>query len=309
MNWLIFTAISVLSDSSRIYIDNYISDYYYKGKSAAAQKVFYAGAFSILALVLLAIGNTHYPLLEIPFSTIILFIISGMFVSIAGIPYYKVLELDNSTNLSIFVQFSPILYLIFGFIFLGENISIMQLVAFFIILAAPLSIILSAKKRDAKRLEFKAAAYAFLYVLMIVIGNLIFVKQNAVEIPFVTELALTFLGKGIGNTIITILMPKWRKRYREVSRRSHGQVYRPLLCTFIACVLKDIMQYSAMIAAPSVALVSVVADSSKPVVIFIMGIIMTILWPKFGREDLSRRSIALHLLTTILIVIGVFLLQ
>ncbi len=309
MNWLIFTAVSVLSDSSRIYIDNYISDYYYKGKNAAAQKFFYAAAFIVLALVLLVIGNIYYPLLEIPFSTIILFIISGMFVSVAGIPYYKVLELDNSTNLSIFVQFSPILYLIFGVIFLGENISIMQLIAFFVILAAPLSIILSAKKRDAKRLEFKAAMYAFLYVMMIVVGNLIFVKQNTVEIPFVTELALTFLGKGIGNTIITILMPKWRKRYHEVSKKSHGKVYRPLFCTFAACILKDVMQYSAMIAAPSVALVSVVADSSKPVVIFIMGIIMTMLWPKFGREDLSRRSIAVHLLTTILIVIGVFLLQ
>lgn len=57
MNWLFYTVASVLSDSSRIYIDNYISDYYYKGKGAAAQKYFYAVAFIVLAIILIA-GNS-----------------------------------------------------------------------------------------------------------------------------------------------------------------------------------------------------------------------------------------------------------
>ena len=56
MNWLIYTAASVLSDSSRIYIDNYISDYYYKDKGAASQKYFYAIAFIILAIILFVVG-------------------------------------------------------------------------------------------------------------------------------------------------------------------------------------------------------------------------------------------------------------
>lgn len=207
------------------------------------------------------------------------------------------------------MQLSPILYLVLGYIFLGDTISATQLVAFFIILSAPLIVILSATKRQTKRVEFKAAAYAFLYVLMVVAGNLIFVKQNTVEIAFTLELGFTFLGKGIGNAIIMLLMPKWRKRYHEVSKKSHGKVYRPLFCTFAACIVKDFTQYSAMIAAPSIALASVVADSSKPIVIFLMGIIMTALWPKFGREDLSRRAVVIHAVATMLIVIGVTLLQ
>lgn len=309
MNWLVYTAASVLSDSSRIYIDNYISDYYYKGKLAAAQKYFYAVAFIVLAVILLVISAFSLPLFTIPISTWLVFFISGLMTSIAGIPYYKVLELDDSTNLSIFVQLSPILYLILGYIFLGDTISVPQLFAFFIILSAPLLVIVTTKKRKLKRLKLRAAAYASLYVLLIVIGNLLFVKQNTVEVAFITELAFTFLGKGIGNTIIMACMPKWRRRYHEVSKASHGKVYRPLFATFAACIAKDFTQYSAMIAAPSVALASVVADSSKPVVIFLMGIIMTMIWPKFGREDLSRRAVLVHLIATILIVIGVVLLQ
>ena len=104
-------------------------------------------------------------------------------------------------------------------------------------------------------------------------------------------------------------MPKWHKRYRAVAQRSHQKVLRPLCFSFAFCVTKDFTQYSAPILAPSVAIASVVADSSKPIVIFIMGLILTALWPKFGREKLTRRSIAIHLIATILIVVGIILLQ
>lgn len=144
---------------------------------------------------------------------------------------------------------------------------------------------------------------------MTVTANFVFVKQNTADIAFIIELAFTFLGKGVGNAIIMACMPKWRKRHKQVVKNSHKKVYRPLIATFSTCVLKDFAQYSAMIAAPSIAFASVVADSSKPVVIFLMGIIMTALWPKFGREDLSRRAIITHFVATILIVIGIILLQ
>lgn len=313
MNWLVYTAISVLSDSSRIYIDNYISDCYYKGKGAASQKYFYAAAFVVLAIILLIIGaatsSLSLSLSIASVSALALFFVSGLTTSFAGIPYYKVLELDNSTNLGIFVQLAPILYLIFGWLFLGDDISFPQLIAFFVILAAPLLIIFSTNKQKAKRVELKAAAFALLYVVMVVSANLIFVKQNTAEIAFIVELAFTFLGKGVGNAIIMACMPKWRKRHKSVVKSSHGKVYRPLTCTFATCVIKDFAQYSAMVAAPSIALASVVADSSKPIVIFLMGLIMTVLWPKFGREDLSRRAIIVHFVATILIVIGIILLQ
>lgn len=313
MNWLVYAAVSVLADSSRLYIDNYISDEYYKGKGATSQKYFYAFSFVILAAILLIVSaftsSLPLPLSGALISTLAMFFVSGLATSFAGIPYYKALELDNSTNLGIFVQLAPILYLIFGWLFLGDSISIPQFISFFIILAAPLLIILSTNKRKTKRASLKAATFALLYVLMIVSANLIFVQQNTAEITFIVELAFTFLGKGVGNSIVMLLMPRWRKRHKAVVKKSHGKVYRPLVCTFAACVIKDFAQYSAMIAAPSVALASVVSDSSKPVVIFLMGLIMTVLWPKFGREDLSRRSITVHLAATVLIVIGIILLQ
>lgn len=61
MSWLSLIIVYVLCESSGIYIDNYISDYYFKGKLAVAQKYFYILPYFLTALVLLAIGNSFFP--------------------------------------------------------------------------------------------------------------------------------------------------------------------------------------------------------------------------------------------------------
>ena len=64
----------------------------------------------------------------------------------------------------------------------------------------------------------RAVFYAALYVLIDVLGNIIFVKENLAGINFITEIAIVFLGKGIGNLLIVYCMPKWRKRFKNVSQ-------------------------------------------------------------------------------------------
>ena len=61
--------------------------------------------------------------------------------------------------------------------------------------------------------------------------------------------------------------------------------------------------------APSVALASAASDSTTPIMIFFMGIVLTILWPNFGREKLNRKSVLVHLIATVLVVAGIILIQ
>ena len=308
MNWLILVFITVLLDSSHIFIDNYTSDYYFKGKSSVAQKLFYGYIFVIFSLILILI--TKDELLSAPIPTIFIFFLSGLLTSFAGIPYYKALELDNSINLGIFIQLAPILYLILGWFFLDETFSLFQLIAFAIILSAPLLIVLKTKKRSRK-IKLKAIFYSFIYVFIAVIANLIFVKENSIteNFNFITAMALLFLGKGIGNLIIIYSHPKWRKRFLSVFKSSSKKVLRPLFCSGIFGITKDFTYRAALTLAPSVALASAASDSITPIVIFFMGIILTLIWPKFGREKLDKKSVIVHLIATILVVAGIIVLQ
>ena len=121
MNWLLLIAIDVFADSTRIFIDNYVSDYYFKGKEAVAQKLFYGYANIVIGLIGALIFGIN--LGNVTVLSAVLVFIAGVISSLGGIPYYRALEIENSTSLGIFLQLSPVLYLIAGWFLLGESFS------------------------------------------------------------------------------------------------------------------------------------------------------------------------------------------
>ncbi len=306
MNWIILVIATILIDSIIIFTDNYISDYYFKGRGAVSQKVFLTFIQIITGIIILLIFGINFS--NTNFSTIITFISSGLIISFANIFYYKALELDNSTNFGIFVQVAPILYLLLGCIFFKETLTWSQILASIIILLAPILIVFTTRKRSRK-IRIQAIIYTFICVLFNACANMVFVKSNNSDLGFATELALVFLGSGIGNIIILLLKPRWRHRFFTILKTSHKKVLLPLSASAILDIVKDFTYRGALVLAPTVALASATSDSAEPIVIFFMGLLLTLIWPKFGRENLNRKSIITHLIATILVVTGIILLQ
>jgi len=219
-----------------------------------------------------------------------------------------VLEIDDSVNLGIFIQLAPILYLVLGWIFLGEEFSPFQLIVFAVILAAPLLIVMTARKRS-RQTKVRAVVYALAYVFIAVVGNLVFVMANEKSPSFISSIAFLTLGKAIGNIAIVWARPKWHRRFYKVLKSSKFKVLGPMATNYFVSLGKDFAYRGAMVAAPTVAVASAASDSTEPILIFFMGILLTLIWPKFGREKLDKKSIVVHLLATVLVVIGVVLLQ
>ena len=309
MNWIVLVFIAVFADAIRIFIDNYTSDVFFKGRGAASQKLFYGYACIVIGAVLFAIFRPDLSSVPIIIPTALF--ISGCLVSVSGIPYYKALEIDDSTNISIFIQLAPIFYLILGWFLLGETFSPMQLVAFCIILSAPLLIILTTRKRSRK-IKLRATFLAALYVIIAVIANLIFIKVAESErsnFGFLENMIFLYFGKGVANLFIIYTRRKWYHRFKEVSKKSHRKVYIPLFANSAIGMLKDFSYRGALTFAPTVALASVASDSTVPIATFFLGIVLTLIWPKFGREKLNKKTVLVHLVATILVVIGIILLQ
>ena len=114
------------------------------------------------AVVLLAIGGFQFG--QTDWSVFVLIFLAGAIYTIGSIPYYRALEIEESTNLGIFIQLAPVMYLILGWVFLGESISLMQLFSILVILLAPLLIVLTTRRRSRK-VKLRAILYAFVYVL------------------------------------------------------------------------------------------------------------------------------------------------
>ena len=161
MNWLLLVLFATFLDAIRIFIDNYISDTFFKGRLAASQKYYAAIAEFVTALIIIIASGFSFG--ATPPILIIGIILAGAIYTIGGIPYYKALEIEESTNIGIFVQLAPILYLLLGWAFLGESFSLYQIIAIPVILLAPLIIILSTRKRSRK-IKLRAVLYAFIYI-------------------------------------------------------------------------------------------------------------------------------------------------
>lgn len=306
MTWVVLVIFATVLDALRIFVDNYVSDVYFKKRLAFAQRLFYGYMGLAAAVIILLVIGFDFSSIDI--GVIGLLVLAGLISATSTIPYIKVLEIDDSTNLGIFIQLAPVLYLILGWLFLGETFTASQLVALAIILAAPILIVLTARKRS-RQTKVKAVAYALVYVFIAVVGNLVFVVANEKSPNFVTSIAFLTLGKAIGNIAIVWSRPKWHRRFYKVVKQSKYRVLMPMTANYLISLAKDFTYRGALVLAPTVAVASAASDSSEPIVIFFMGLLLTLIWPKFGREKLDRKTILTHLAATVLIVIGVVLLQ
>lgn len=309
MSWLIFVAIAVIFDAVRIFTDNYISDVYFKGRDVAAQKLFSAWGKTILGIVILIISGFNFT--QFDTITIILLITSGFLLSIAEVAYYTALGIEDSTNIGIFIQLAPVLYLVFGWLFLGDTFSPIQLLAIAIILVAPIMIVLTSKKRSRK-VKLRAVTLAFIYILITIIANIIYVRANSDVLDLTTiiqEVSIVILGTGIMDFVFMYTLPSWRKRFHHVLKTSKNKVFVPLTVSLVSSTIKNYAYRTALVLAPAVALASAASDSVEPIVIFFMGIVLTLIWPKFGREKLDKKTVLVHFVATIFVVIGIILMQ
>ncbi len=306
MIWITLVIFATLLDSLRIFVDNYVSDVYFKKHLAYSQKLFY-GSLGIITSIILLVAS-GFNIQSANLGIIGLLILSGLLSALASLPYLRTLEIDDSTNLGIFIQLAPILYLVLGWLFLGETFAPIQLIAFAFILAAPLLIVLTTRKKS-RHTKIKAIIYAFTYVFIAVIGNLVFVIANTENDRFISSIAFLTLGKAIGSILIIWSRPKMHRRFYRVLKASKYKVIRPMFINYFISLAKDFTYRGALVLAPAVAVASAASDSTEPIVIFFMGLLLTLVWPKFGREKLDKKSILTHLTATILIVIGIVLLQ
>lgn len=308
MFWLVLIGIYLVTDSAAMFIDNYVTDVYFKGHQAVAQKVFTGWSYTLFSAILAA---AIWPqIVETPPLLLVSLTITGIIAGIGSIAYYRALEIEDSTNVAIFFQAAPILYLVFGWFLLGEKFNPLQLIAFAMILAGPL-LIVAASRKNSRKAKLRAVFLVLIYVLIYTIGNVLFVKVNSgVEIDFKVAMTFVFFGKGISNLALCyVIRPKWVKRFRRVVKDSKGRVYMPLCADSILCLIKDAAYRLALLTAPAVAIAAAAGDSLEPIVIFMMGIVLTLINPKFGREKLDKKSVAARLFATALVVVGIAVLQ
>lgn len=291
--------IAAATMSTTTFFDNFNVDVVFKKRSPLSQKVIYAILELVAVIVLLIV---HPPVFD-SIDAVFFVILSGASYAAALIPYYYALKHGNAVIAEIFEQTMPIFSLLAGFLFLGEALSANQFFAFGIILIAEFITIFAKKKRD-KASSLKAAGFSLLAVLLWVAADLFFAKAGNND--YMSALFLILVGRMIVDSIFTFTHREERRHCLRLFKQSGLKKLWPTVVDFILEVGSDVTYRLALLLAP-IALVSVTYKATELVFVFIFGIILTKIWPKFGREKLDKRTLIVNGVAIVLLITGIFL--
>lgn len=302
MQWIILCILAALFFSIGVFIDNYLADVIFKGKKPQAIKVVDAFLYLILAVAIAAI----FGLKEMPIALIIIALVSGAITSLASLPYYLGLRDEEATSATIFFQITPVLCIIGDFLILNRTITQQQIYGFILVLSAPFIITLARQHKKTRKLELRASLLLLAHAVLYAIGSIVYAKAQQDEPDAMTLYFWFILGRSLFDFIVTIFRPKLRQRVKQVMKATPAKFLIAAVATLALAVAGDfLLRYSYTLTTTSLA--TVLSNASELIITFMLGIVLTLIWPKFGREKLNRHIIISHLVAVVLVVIGIIL--
>jgi drug/metabolite transporter (DMT)-like permease len=304
MLWLVVTLISAVFYSLAAFLDNYIADVHFRRLDKSAIVSFALISSFIMSIVILFFFG--FDALNLGTMPIILLIASGVSDIIGYILYFLSLRGEGATDVAVLQQFSPVFALILGLIFLYEDIQLTKIVAFLLILSAALIIIFGINKKTTK-IGLKSG------ILMVIAsafwaGSNILFRIGAGDNDFFPSLFWLGIGTFVSVAFILAVKKRWRtdlKKYLKTGwvRKSSLNIANRLL-TEIGNILQ---RYGFLFA--SVAIVSATKNVSFLIITFFLGLVLSRISPRFGREKLTKRSIFVHLIAVLLAAGGIAILN
>ena len=301
MLWLVLSLFAAFAWSISMFFDNYITDELYKGRTPQAMKGVNGVFVIFFAFIIFAFSQPE----QLQLWQIIVFIIAGAINSLATIPYYLGLRSEEATSAAVYFQLIPVIYLICGWAFFNEQIDLRHIIGFLVIMAAPFVVIFSRRRATTRRLEMKAAIFFLGYVFLSAGSNIISTQIGG-KVDYLTMFFWYLLGRGGMDVLVYLVNPSWRKRNKSVLRRSRPQLLISCFVDQTLSIAADCASRLSLIIGVA-AISSVVTNASELIMTFVLGIILSIIWPKFGREKLHRHLVIAHLTAVILCVIGIII--
>ncbi len=293
MNWLLYAVASPALYSLTNYIDKFLVEK--RIKNPLLVPIF--GGLTTLILGILIFIIKNFPIL--PLLQAILILISGIFLFLYLIPYFKALSTEETSRVVPLFQMSSVLVLIMSSLFLRETLSLKQLFGFLFILIGGFAI--SAETPDLKIFIPRKSFWLMMLSAMLWSFTVIIFKFIVTSNDFWTTLAYESLGVGLASFIALIF--QWRQFSTFITSSFKGDI---IILFTVNELLSEVAQFAyslALFLAPA-PLVSVIGGT-QPFFVLLFGIILSLFFPHLIEENIEKKTLFLKLLFIFLIFFGV----
>lgn len=297
--WLFFAFSGPVLWAISVHFDKYLVDRFFRNTSVAVLLIFTAW-MGVLLMPVIAFYQPQVMALE-P-QSIALMALSGLLYMGAMFFYLEALQKEEATVVAPFFQASPVFAYALGYLVLGERLSNTQLAGGALIIGGALLLSLRLRRR---RGAFKLRLVLLMLVcaFSLAISSLIF-KLYALEDEFWTTTFWMFAGEAIFGAGV-LAVPAYRHQFMMLLRRHTG----PLLAINGANEMINLggglgARYALVLAPLSIVQA---IGSTTTLFVFLFGVLLSLIAPRLGREDLSLANLIHKGAAAVLITAGVWL--
>ena len=253
------------------------------------------GAMNIFIIFLLPFVDFYL----LKFTDMLVALLSGVMLAAAVTLYYKAVQYDEISRVTMLNQITPAFVLILSFLFLSDVLTKNHLIGFLFLLGSGLLVSYRASEKKFKwsKAFYYMLASAFLSAISVVSAKYIFSVTDFWN-------AVLWLRIASFSALGALFIPSVRKQFVEtfkgMANKIKGLLGFKMIIDFSAMIISGF----AVLMGP-IYLVSALASSVLPLFVFILASITSVYIPKIVKEDIDKKTILTKTLSIVMIIIGV----
>jgi len=303
MTWFFIALIGPFLYALSNHIDKILLEKYFK-KGGVGTLILFSSLLSAMALPFIFFADSTV-LLGISGINILVLVIVGILNVLVLWCWFIALTSEEASVAVVFYQLVPVFGVILGYFILGEVLTQIQLIAMAIVIFGTTIISFEIDSENKFKLRKKTIipmlAAAFFWALGSVLFKAVALEENLWRTIFWEHLMLTLVG-----LFIFIFIRSYRENFILAIRNNSKAILSLNIANESLYIFGNIAYSVAYLLAP-VGLV-LLAESFQPIFVLIIGVFLTIFFPKISTEKIQAKHIWQKIIAICITGIGTYLL-
>lgn len=299
MSWIFYALLAPAIWGAVNHIDKYIISKYF-AHAPVTLLVLFTSLTAGLAAIVMAF---FVPIFAISITQALWIIFAGLLFVVSYIPYVYALKDDEASLVAPLFQMIFVFALLFGYIFLGEKLTAMQLVASACIITGSLilSIDLNSSIRRLKSLSFFRMALASALIAL----NMLIFKVVALESSFWVTSFWEYVGAVLCGFILLGISKSSRINFFAILKEKKIVISWNIFNETLNLVARLSANFASLVV--PIALVSL-ANGTQPFFIVAYGVVVPFIFRGIEREKFYGKYLAQKVVSILLMIIGAYFL-
>jgi len=299
--WLLYAFSGPILWAISTHIDKFLVDKYFRDSDTAVLMVFTA-LLGVIALPVIWFFDPK--VLGLSLTATMVMTLSGILYMGAMLFYLRAIQSEEASVVAPLFQANTLFTFVLGVVILHELPRWQQLLGAGLVIGGALGLSLD-KKLHLTSFKPRLVLLMLAATFAVALSSVVF-KFFAVQDEFWSTTFWTFVGEGLFGAAI-LALPQYRRQFMTLFRRNPGAVIGVNAANELINLGGGLGVRYASLLAP-VALVSAISATTT-FFVFLFAILLTVFFPKIGREELSARNVVQKALGGLLIMAGVVLIQ